>query len=148
MKPPIMNCRLDGWTYAIRSSKLADPRGSLQFLRRVAIAGQALGRIFAGAKTRDGHDPPMLRAARTTLATAAALALACLAIAIDPAEAVACAPAPPRGEEVRIAEEEAIILWDPATRTEHFIRRAQFRSTARAFGFLVPTPATPALGEV
>lgn len=63
-------------------------------------------------------------------------------------DATACAPAPPRGEEVQIAEEEAVITWDPATRTEHFIRRASFHSTARAFGFLVPTPTTPTLGEL
>jgi antitoxin (DNA-binding transcriptional repressor) of toxin-antitoxin stability system len=47
-------------------------------------------------------------------------------------DADACATAPPRGEEVQIAEEEAVITWDPATRTEHFIRRASFHSTARA----------------
>jgi hypothetical protein len=63
-------------------------------------------------------------------------------------DADACATAPPRGEEVQIAEEEAVITWDPATRTEHFIRRASFHSTARAFGFLVPTPTTPTLGEL
>jgi len=62
--------------------------------------------------------------------------------------AEACATAPPRGEEVRIAEEEALIVWDPATKTEHFIRRAAFQSTARKFGFLVPTPTTPQLSEV
>lgn len=69
-------------------------------------------------------------------------------IAADPTPADACAPAPPRGEEVRIADEEAIILWDPAAKVEHFIRRAQFRSTVPSFGFLVPTPTTPTLGEV
>lgn len=60
----------------------------------------------------------------------------------------ACAPAPPAGEEVAIADEEAIIVWDAATKTEHFIRRAQFGSTAKRFGFLVPTPAKPELGEI
>lgn len=63
-------------------------------------------------------------------------------------DARACATAPPRGEEAQIAEEEAVIAWDPATGTEHFIRRASFHATARAFGFLVPTPTTPSLGEV
>ncbi len=59
----------------------------------------------------------------------------------------ACATAPPRGGEARVADEEAIIIWDAATKTETFIRRAQFRSTAKSFGFLVPTPTTPELGE-
>lgn len=77
---------------------------------------------------------------------AAVLALA--ALVTDSLPADACAPAPPKGAEVRIADEEAVIMWDPATKTETFIRRAQFASTAKSFGFLVPTPTKPALGEV
>ncbi len=76
---------------------------------------------------------------------AAVLALA--ALVTDSLPAAACAPAPPKGAEVRIADEEAVIVWDPATKTETFIRRAQFHSTARSFGFLVPTPTKPELGE-
>jgi len=67
-----------------------------------------------------------------------------LAVAI-PRVADACAPAPPHGAEVLVAAEEAIIVWDAAKKTEHFIRRAQFESTAKDFGFLVPTPGVPAL---
>lgn len=52
------------------------------------------------------------------------------------------------GEEVRVAQEEAIIVWDAASKTEHFIRRASFTSSAERFGFLVPTPSIPELGEV
>ena len=40
-----------------------------------------------------------------------------------------------------------VILWDAATQTEHFIRRASFKSEAEDFGFLVPTPTQPALNE-
>jgi hypothetical protein len=69
------------------------------------------------------------------------------ALLTDHAAADACATAPPRGEEVRIADEEAIISWDPVAKRETFIRRAEFRSTTRSFGFLVPTPTTPELGE-
>jgi len=58
-----------------------------------------------------------------------------------------CAPAPPQGQEVAIADEEAVIVWDPASQTETFIRRAAFVSTAASFGFLVPTPALPAVAE-
>jgi hypothetical protein len=73
-----------------------------------------------------------------------------VAVAVLAAEPIAdaCAPAPPVGEEVVIADEEAIIVWDARTSTEHFIRRAQFSSTAKAFGFLVPTPSKPKLGEI
>ena len=70
------------------------------------------------------------------------------ALVIDVRTSDACATAPPQGGHVQIAEEEALIVWDPASKTETFIRRAAFRSTARKFGFLVPTPTTPELSEV
>ena len=60
----------------------------------------------------------------------------------------ACAPAPHAGEEIDVVEESAVIVWDPATSTQHFIRRATFRGSARDFGFLVPTPTAPALAAV
>lgn len=63
-------------------------------------------------------------------------------------DARACAPAPPAGEAVRITDEAALIVWDPKTKTEHFIRSASFATTAKDFGFLVPTPTKPALSEV
>lgn len=65
-----------------------------------------------------------------------------------PRIARACAPAPRLGEEVAIADEEAIIVWDPTTKTEQFIRRARFDTTGSSFGFLVPTPTRPTLDEV
>lgn len=73
--------------------------------------------------------------------------LALAALFTDSVPADACAPAPPKGAEVRIADEEAVILWDAATKTETFIRRAQFHATTKSFGFLVPTPTKPVLGE-
>lgn len=65
------------------------------------------------------------------------LAVACLA----------CAPAGREGEPIGIADESAIILWDSARKTQHFIRRASFNTDAKDFGFLVPTPAKPVLAE-
>ncbi|HYV34263.1 MAG TPA: DUF2330 domain-containing protein, partial [Gemmataceae bacterium] len=59
----------------------------------------------------------------------------------------ACAPAPPHNMPVAIADESAIIIWDEATKTQHFIRRASFSTQAADFGFLVPTPTQPNLGE-
>ena len=70
-----------------------------------------------------------------------------VSLLLFPRIADACAPAPPRGAEVLVAAEEAIIVWDAASKTEHFIRRAQFQSTAKDFGFLVPTPTVPARVE-
>lgn len=51
------------------------------------------------------------------------------------------------GDDVDIAEESAIIIWDEAAKTQHFIRRASFRTSAKDFGFLVPTPTVPELAE-
>ena len=61
--------------------------------------------------------------------------------------AQACAPAPPEFQSVSIANEEAVILWEPDRQRQHFIRRADFDSTADDFGFLVPTPTQPTLTE-
>ncbi|MBY0457652.1 MAG: DUF2330 domain-containing protein, partial [Gemmataceae bacterium] len=68
----------------------------------------------------------------------------------------ACAVAPPQGVVVEVASESAVIVWDEKAKTEHFIRRATFQPVAsvggpvvvKDFGFLVPTPSIPALGEV
>jgi hypothetical protein len=87
------------------------------------------------------------RAVRLSLRVAALAALATLAPSATPRPAEACAPAPRPGVFVQIAEESAIIVWDAATKTEHFIRRAAFQTTARDFGFLVPTPSKPELAE-
>lgn len=64
-----------------------------------------------------------------------------------PAALSACAPAPRAGESVAIADEEALIVFDPVAGVEHFVRRAAFRTAASEFGFLVPTPAVPTLAE-
>jgi len=59
-----------------------------------------------------------------------------------------CAPAPHPGQWVDISDEAALIVWDEKSKTEHFIRRANFVTQAADFGFLVPTPTQPELGEV
>lgn len=79
--------------------------------------------------------------------TAAAIAFVAAASAIAPSVAYACMPAPPEGRWVEIAEEVALVTYDPATKTEHFLRRASFSSDAADFGFLVPLPSRPTLAE-
>src|SRR6266851_3917862 len=59
----------------------------------------------------------------------------------------ACCPAPPSGKPVVNADQTVVLLWDPATKTEHFIRQASFKSDADDFGFLIPTPSQPELNE-
>jgi hypothetical protein len=73
--------------------------------------------------------------------------LAALLLLIPAPRADGCAVAPREGETVQIADESAIIIWDAASKTEHFIRRATFSTAARDFGFLVPTPTKPELAE-
>ncbi|MBL0197902.1 MAG: DUF2330 domain-containing protein [Myxococcales bacterium] len=63
------------------------------------------------------------------------------------APARACMPAPPEHHWVRIAEEQAVITYDPATKVEHFLRRASFESDVADFGFIVPLPSRPTLKE-
>jgi len=60
--------------------------------------------------------------------------------------AEACAIATPGGQNAKIATETALIVYDSASKTEHFLRTAKFDSTGD-FGFFVPTPTRPQLAE-
>ena len=75
-------------------------------------------------------------------------AITTFALMLTPRDAEGCAAAPRPGDYVRIAEESAIIIWDPVKKIEHFIRRAAFDTKSPDFGFLVPTPTVPILKEV
>jgi hypothetical protein len=59
----------------------------------------------------------------------------------------ACCPAPKSGQRVVNADQTVILIWDPATQTEHFIRKASFRADGEDFGFLIPSPKQPELEE-
>jgi hypothetical protein len=74
------------------------------------------------------------------------LALVAALVAVPPA-AESCCPAGPSGKQVVNADQTVILLWDAATKTEHFIRRATFKSDADDFGFLIPSPSKPELAE-
>ena len=77
------------------------------------------------------------------------LCLCCLPLSLcKPSVVIGCAAAPPRGYEVSIHEELALITWNPQTQIEHFVRVANFQTKAPDFGFLVPTPSEPTLTEV
>lgn len=88
---------------------------------------------------------------RKVLTIVAGLALSVVSPPLEPGgapSAEACATAPPAAESVRIASESAIIVWDEKSKKEHFIRRASFSTSAKDFGFLVPTPTKPELAEI
>ncbi len=59
----------------------------------------------------------------------------------------ACCPAPPAGKPVVNADQTVLIVWDADTKTQHFVRKASFKSEAHDFGFLVPSPTVPDLDE-
>jgi len=71
-----------------------------------------------------------------------------LSVSAPQSEVCSCALVPRVGESVQVSEESAIIVWDAASKTQHFIRRAQFDTKASDFGFLVPTPTRPTVSEV
>ncbi|MHB1844961.1 MAG: DUF2330 domain-containing protein [Deltaproteobacteria bacterium] len=52
------------------------------------------------------------------------------------------------GEPPKVTGEEVLILWDPGTQTEQLIRHLSFGDAQHEFGFVVPTPTRPTLGEV
>jgi hypothetical protein len=75
-------------------------------------------------------------------------ALTAVALLTAPTRGVPCAFVGAAELRVRVDAEEALIVWDAARRTEHFIRRADFRKEGGdAFGFVVPTPTRPELAE-
>lgn len=59
----------------------------------------------------------------------------------------ACCPLPPNGYHLVNADQTVVIVWDPATKTQHFIRKATFHGNSADFGFIVPTPSQPELAE-
>jgi Uncharacterized protein conserved in bacteria (DUF2330) len=79
------------------------------------------------------------------IAAAATGALLVMSVAPKPTEA--CCPAPRSGQTVVNADQTIVIIWDAATQTEHFIRRASFKSEGDDFGFLIPSPSKPELAE-
>lgn len=60
---------------------------------------------------------------------------------------LACCALGRAGEPVVNADQTVLLIWDPKTKTEHFIRKASFKAEGDDFGFLVPTPSRPQLSE-
>ncbi len=59
----------------------------------------------------------------------------------------ACAPMPQKDAMVKVTEESAIIVWDEANKTQHFIREAHFNGNGKSLGFIVPSPSVPQLAK-
>ncbi|MBS2014322.1 MAG: DUF2330 domain-containing protein [Deltaproteobacteria bacterium] len=82
-----------------------------------------------------------------------ALALAVSAAAaggLTPRAADACAMVVPNeagATPARLAGEATFIAYDADTHVEHFVRAVRFASSVQRFGFLVPVPTKPTIGE-
>ena len=70
-----------------------------------------------------------------------------LVLALLPAIAWCCCAVHLPEKSVLNADQAVIIVWDEANKTQHFIRKASFRSDSDDVGFLVPTPTNPELEE-
>ncbi len=75
----------------------------------------------------------------------ALLGICALPLASEPVHA--CCAVARLGTPIVNADQTVIILWDAATKTQHFIRQASFKGDADDFGFLVPSPTQPELEE-
>src|SRR5438270_676663 len=73
--------------------------------------------------------------------------LAVTFLTAQPVMGFACAGASLSGKPVHFGDQVNIIIWDAATKTEHFVRQAFFQPKAKQFGFIAPTPTKPALSE-
>jgi uncharacterized protein (TIGR03067 family) len=76
------------------------------------------------------------------------VALSGIILALGDHNVEGCASIGRPHDSIHIAEESAIIVWDPLKKVEHFIRSASFDTKSPDFGFLVPTPTQPTLAEV
>lgn len=73
--------------------------------------------------------------------------LVCVCLSPPPPAARACCAVARSGKPVVNADQTVIIIWDAATKTQHFIRKASFKSEADDIGFLIPSPSQPQLNE-
>lgn len=68
-----------------------------------------------------------------------------LVVRTCPGIAVACCPAFVMGDMVRIGDQRILVVWDPETKVEHFVREAGFKHPRKRFDPTV-TPGGP-VGE-
>jgi hypothetical protein len=60
---------------------------------------------------------------------------------------LACCPAGPPNKPVLNADQSVVLVWDAERGVEHFLRKATFQSEGDDFGFIIPSPTAPELGE-
>lgn len=62
-----------------------------------------------------------------------------------PALSQPCCGIAPSGEQIKFGQQENIIVWNAATKTEYFIRNARFDTDSKEFSFVAPTPTEPTI---
>jgi hypothetical protein len=92
------------------------------------------------------HGPALARRLPPFSAIAGIL-LTMVALGTGTSAASACAAISFSQVPVVNADQSVILIWDAATHTEHFIRKASFKSAGDELGFIVPTPTQPDLEE-
>lgn len=134
-----------GRPFATRAPFMNEPMRIVKYKSRRAAQ-------TAGSSTHMKYSPAVSKSKRQramkATATRSIALVALIGTALWSPPARGCAPAPPEGEQVVTQREDALIVWDPASHREHFVRRALFGGVTKEFGFLVPTPSRPELAEV
>lgn len=75
------------------------------------------------------------------------VAIGTLLLSIYPVKSTACCAVASIYHQVVNASQSVIMIWDKERQTQHFIRKADFKTDARDIGFLVPSPSRPQLEE-
>lgn len=75
------------------------------------------------------------------------LGLTRLGAAFEPMHQLGCCAVSRAENPVVNADQTVIMLWDRERKTQHFIRKADFKTDASDMGFLVPSPSRPQLSE-
>lgn len=75
------------------------------------------------------------------------VALGMLLLSFYPVESIACCAVASVYNHVVNASQTVIMIWDKKQQTQHFIRKADFKTDAKDIGFLVPSPSRPQLEE-
>ncbi len=92
--------------------------------------------------------PAMARWGKWSAVVCLAIAFVVLGLSVRRAHACGGFFVPQAERKPSLAHEQVLIIHDPKTDTEHFIREVAFREANKRFGFVVPTPSRPKVAKV
>jgi hypothetical protein len=85
-----------------------------------------------------------MQRAFAAFALVAGVGIACI---MHVSDARACGVAYPQGSFAKFSTERALIVWDAAQKTEHFVRALTLNGDPETFGVFVPTPTLPKIAK-